>query len=68
MAGNTKSRTKDRFVGVRFERAQVRKLITLSALAGQPGNLSAALRWAVDNAPVGGQGTGQQPERAPVAA
>ena len=56
--------TKDRFVGVRFERQQVRKLVMLSTLAGEPGNLSAGLRWAVEHAPSGQQLTGnEQPER-----
>lgn len=42
---------KSRFVGVRFEPEQQRKLIMLSVVAGEPGNMSAALRWLVDRAP-----------------
>lgn len=38
---------KSRFVGVRLEPAQQRKLILLSLQAGQPGNMSAGLRWAL---------------------
>lgn len=44
--------TKSRFVGVRFEPAEVRKLILLSLEAGEPGNISAGLRWAVQQASV----------------
>lgn len=42
---------KSRFVGVRLEPEQQRKLIVLSLAAGEPGNMSAALRFLVDNAP-----------------
>lgn len=60
--------TKSRFVGVRFEPAEVRKLILLSLQAGEPGNMSAGLRWAVQQADVPNGGalpegafTGKQP-------
>ena len=62
-----KSQTKDRFVGVRFDRQQVHRLVLLSALAGAPGNLSAGLRWAVDNVPTANSGqqlSESRPERA----
>jgi hypothetical protein len=39
---------KSRFIGVRIEPEQQRKLILLSVKAGQPGNMSAGLRWALD--------------------
>jgi len=41
---------KSRFVGVRLEPDQQRKLIVLSLAAGEPGNMSAALRMLVDRA------------------
>ena len=40
--------TKSRFVGVRLEPEQRRKLILLSRQAGEPGNMSAGLRWALE--------------------
>lgn len=46
--------TKSRFVGVRFEPEQQRKLILLSVSAGDPGNMSAGLRYAVDRIAVSG--------------
>ncbi len=55
--------SKSRFVGVRFEPEQQRKLIVLSMVAGEPGNMSAALRYLVERAPmptVEGAGLGQQ--------
>lgn len=42
--------TKSRFVGVRLEPAEVRKAILLSLEAGEPGNMSAGLRWALQQA------------------
>lgn len=45
---------KSRFVGVRFEQEQQRKLILISVQAGEPGNMSAALRWVVDQVDVSG--------------
>lgn len=67
---------KSKFVGVRVEPEQQRKLILLSVTAGEPGNMSAGLRWALDQARVSGDiyaemaeaPTGSRPERAPVAA
>lgn len=56
-----RGKTKDSFVGARFETKLARKLLLLSVLAGEPGNKSAGLRWAVENAPTGSQ----QPEREP---
>ena len=64
------------FVGVRVEPEQQRKLIQLSVRAGEPGNMSAGLRWALEQARVSGNElaelaeapTGSRPERAPVAA
>ena len=44
--------SKSRYVGVKLEPEQVRKLIVLSLVAGEPGNMSAALRWLVDTATV----------------
>lgn len=41
---------KSRFVGVRLEPAEVRKAILLSLEAGEPGNMSAGLRWALQQA------------------
>jgi len=62
--------TKSRFIGVRFEPDQQRKLILLSVKAGDPGNMSAGLRYAVDRIAVSGSVSaevltdgGQQPER-----
>lgn len=46
--------TKSRFIGVRFEPEQQRKLLLLSLQAGEPGNMSAGLRWAVDQIKVSG--------------
>lgn len=46
--------TKSRFVGVRLEPAQQHKLILLSRQAGEPGNMSAGLRWALEQVNVGG--------------
>ena len=63
--------TKSRFIGVRFEPEQQRKLILLSMKAGDPGNMSAGLRYAVDRIAVSGsvsaevlaEGGSQQAER-----
>ena len=63
--------TKSRFIGVRFEPEQQRKLILLSVQAGEPGNMSAGLRWAVDRITVNGsvsaevlsESAGRQAER-----
>ena len=67
--------SKSRFIGVRFEPEQQRKLIVLSLRAGEPGNMSAALRWLVEHAPMpsgadfdAGQAATMQPERDRVAA
>ena len=66
--------SKSRFVGVRFEQEQQRKLLMLSMVAGEPGNMSAALRYLVQQAPMpklegqGQQLSERQPERAMVAA
>ncbi len=43
---------KSRFIGGRFEPEQQRKLIVLSLETGEPGNMSAALRWLVDRAQI----------------
>lgn len=45
---------KSRFVGIRLEPEQQRKLILLSVQAGEPGNMSAGLRWWLDQADVSG--------------
>jgi len=45
---------KSRFVGVRLEPEQQRKLILLSVQAGEPGNMSAGLRWALEQIVVSG--------------
>lgn len=45
---------KSRFVGVRLEPADQRKLILLSVQAGEPGNMSAGLRWALEQVRVSG--------------
>ena len=58
--------SKSRFVGVRFEPEQQRKLIVLSMVAGEPGNMSAALRYLVERAPmptVEGAGQGRKQKR-----
>lgn len=65
--------TKSRFIGVRFEPEQQRKLLLLSLQAGEPGNMSAGLRYAVDRIAVSGsvsaevlaESGSQQPEREP---
>lgn len=66
--------TKSRFIAARFEPEQQRKLILLSLRAGDPGNMSAGLRYAVDRIAVSGsvsaevladamvEGDGQQPK------
>ena len=67
---------KSRFVGVRVEPEQQRKLILLSVRAGEPGNMSAGLRWAIEQVRVSGEvraelaeaPTSSRPERAPVMA
>ena len=67
---------KSRFVGVRVEPEQQRKLILLSVRAGEPGNMSAGLRWALEQVRVSGDvvaemaeaPTSNRPERALVAA
>ena len=43
---------KSRFVGVRLEPEQQRKLLVLSLTSGEPGNMSAALRMLVQRAPM----------------
>lgn len=63
--------TKSRFIAARFEPEQQRKLILLSVSAGDPGNMSAGLRYAVDRIAVSGsvsaevlaESGSQQPER-----
>lgn len=64
--------SKSRFVGVRFEPEQQRKLIVLSLKAGEPGNMSAALRWLVEHAPMPSESdlsqAAMQPEREMVGA
>ena len=69
--------TKTRYVGVRFEPEQQRKLIVLSLATAEPGSMSAALRYLVERAPMPaleGAGLSQhsggewQPERATVSA
>lgn len=45
---------KSRFVGVRLPPELQRKLIVLSEQAGDPGNMSAGLRWALDQVRVNG--------------
>lgn len=67
---------KSRFVGVRVEPEQQRKLILLSMQTSEPGNMSAGLRWAIEQVRVSGEvraelaeaPTGSRPERALVAA
>lgn len=44
--------TKSRFIAARFEPEQQRKLLLLSMLTGEPGNMSAALRMLVERAPM----------------
>jgi hypothetical protein len=41
-------RIKSRFLGARLEPHQQRKLVAVSHMAGEPGNMSAALRWLLD--------------------
>lgn len=45
---------KSRFVGIRLEPEQQRKAILLSVQAGDPGNMSAGVRWALDQVRVSG--------------
>ena len=67
---------KSRFVGVRVEPEQQRKLILLSMQTSEPGNMSAGLRWAIEQVRVSGEvraelaeaPTSSRPERAPVMA
>lgn len=67
---------KSRFVGVRVEPEQQRKLLLLSMQTSEPGNMSAGLRWAIEQVRVSGEvraelaeaPTGSRPERALVAA
>ncbi len=47
--------TRSRFVGVRLEPEQYRKLVLLSVVAGEPGNVSEAARYLVDRLVVDGQ-------------
>ena len=68
--------TKSRYIGVRVEPEQQRKLILLSMQTSEPGNMSAGLRWALEQVKVSGEvraemaeaPTGSRPERAPVMA
>lgn len=68
--------TKSRFIGVRVEPEQQRKLLLLSMQTSEPGNMSAGLRWAIEQVRVSGEvraelaeaPTGSRPERALVAA
>ncbi len=46
-----KRQSLSRFIGVRFAPAQQAKLLILAQRAGEPGNMSAALRWLVDKEP-----------------
>ena len=67
---------KSRFVGVRVEPEQQRKLLLLSMQTSEPGNMSAGLRWAIEQVRVSGEvraelaeaPTSSRPERALVAA
>ena len=66
---------KTSFVGARIEPDLKRKLHLISMAAGEPGNESAAVRWAIQNVPVASDyaelaeaPTGSRPERALVAA
>ena len=43
---------KSRFVGVRLAPEQQHKLVLMSLATDEPGNISAGLRWAIDNAQV----------------
>lgn len=43
---------KSKFVGVRLTPAQQEKLLTASLVTSEPGNLSAGLRWMIDNSRV----------------
>ena len=45
---------KVKFIGVRVDREQQLKLILLSVQAGEPGNMSAGLRWALDQVRLSG--------------
>ena len=68
--------TKSKFVGVRVEPEQQRKLLLLSMQTSEPGNMSAGLRWAIEQVRVSGEvraelaeaPTSSRPERAPVMA
>lgn len=61
---------KSRFVGARLTPEQQHKLVLLSLATTEPGNMSAGLRWAVDQANIsatvkaeGAGQAGQQAER-----
>ena len=68
--------TKTKFVALRMTQAEQEKALMLSLPAGSPGNLSAGLRWALEQVKVSGEvraelaeaPTGSRPERALVAA
>jgi hypothetical protein len=46
------ARVKSEFIGLRTTPEQRRKLIKLAQMAGKPGNMSAGLRWWLDQAKV----------------
>ena len=43
------------FVGVRLSREERARLAIFAEKAGDPGNMSAGLRWALENAPLQGK-------------
>lgn len=51
---------KNKFIGVRVEPEQQRKLLMLSLNTDQPGNMSAGLRWWLDQARISGSVTTEE--------
>lgn len=53
------TKTKTEFIGLRTTPEQRRKLLKLAEQAGKPGNMSAGLRWWLDQAQIDKPATGQ---------
>lgn len=61
--------TRRKFCGIRLSVEEQRKAVLLSVRAGEPGNMSAGLRWALEQIRVSGDvhteiAAAQQPEQA----
>lgn len=59
--GRKPGRTYSEFVGVRLQPAERKRLGALAGKIGKTGNLSAALRWLIHNAPDPRTNGGSQP-------